>query len=216
MDNKQFVAAFRQSLKASDAVSAAKVGNYLDHQQYSTLAKLWCDPREFDDADLYYQTAQHYDLLRKAEFLPGLDEKSRNAATYENWLASERQCCETNSRWWVYTQPDYAGPFELVLRELRKEVKRILGPFRSLGDPIFTNGATSSDRTGYTHQPDKINSQPVCYPAAWKYISADLFNCSWGRHLKSIGIEDHHGVEFRRYNGYSIVTGKQEIGRAHV
>lgn len=214
MDNKQFVTAYRQSLKTHDTVEADKVGNLLDHAQYSTVAQLWCDPRSYGDSKSYYRAAQTVDLLRKSDFLPGLSEDKRNAATLETWVAAEQQCCATNARWWIYLDPSYISDFNIILDRLRIEVKEILGTFKAIGDPVFTNGATSSDKTGRTTRPDKINSQPVCYPKAWDCIRGNLWTCSWGRHLRSIGIEDHHGFEFRNYNEYFTVPKSALINRA--
>lgn len=162
--------------------------------EVAQLQQLRCEPSDYFDAEAYWADALVTDFLRKADLPSGRDLESEAVAKF---FALEAENKRTNDRLTVYTEPDYlfAESPEVqagyaFIRRVRKEVRRILGPVPRGLQPRFSGGATMSDRSGYTTQPDKMSSEASFYPSSrWllENPSGGFYESAWGRAVMQRG-----------------------------
>lgn len=123
-------------------------------------------PSDYPTAQSYYDDALVVDLLRKCK-LPGDSGRCYDAAV-DTFKLCEAQNASTNARLRRFIND--AGPFsgrDMEVRDFIKKwrvnVYKVLGRLPLRLDPLFSQGATLSDKGTCTTIPDKMSSEPTVY-----------------------------------------------------
>lgn len=155
------------------------------HGEYTQLQQLRTDSEHYLDAHSYLLDASVTDFLRKAELPSNVD---KDAVALSTFYDCEKQCAATNLRLERYLPENRCYTYQRVacfdefIISVRKDIKSWLGECPSELVPIFSNGATLSDRHGSTTIPDKFSSAPTFYPTTFTWMYP-MLTSSWGRYI---------------------------------
>lgn len=189
---QRFVLATMAGLNCPRALTVSLMVKYGEHLQ---LAKLKCNPKDYNDPADYFTAAQATDLLRKYPGLKtGLDTE---AAAIETWWACERKCGQTNTRLAPYLNGYDQDPLILsFIERVRDELAQLIGtrpPSQvNLG---FGPGATVSDPSRRTTVLDKVSSQPSITSSA-SFVLSDWSQTIWARNRSTADISTVRGNSF--------------------
>lgn len=155
--------------------------------EWAELQKLRCQPSDYSDPEEYWKDAMVTDLLRKTKLPGGVDLDKAAVATF---YACEAQNAATNQRLLAYLDPVFTGGTSAhitqFIRGVRKDLRRLLGQLPEYLIPRFSNGATVSDRRGFTTIPHKMSSIPTYYPLTSALLPF-FWETSWGKALRDEG-----------------------------
>jgi len=153
----------------------------LDNEDWSTLAKLKCDPCDYTDPERYWQDNLLASLLRKNSDLEAKTAEALKAEAIENFFKSEHQCFQTNRRMYRlkhnFSQSKLDVAAWAIVARARKIISTIVGrrpradsrAFSDIAGEIpayaaraaFGPGATLSDPSLRCTTPDKLESVPT-------------------------------------------------------
>lgn len=150
--------------------------------EWDQLSALKVDPSQYMDARAYYLDAVATEFLRKHQGLPTSFKKADEAI--KKFWEAEHLCAKTNARFSNFRHGSFEGPAEIriaeFIRDVKKEMRVLLGGLPNEVYPRFGPGATFDDKGRLTTVVDKMVSTPTVTPGAscllelWKHTS-------WGR-----------------------------------
>lgn len=145
-------------------------------------------PADYTDPHLFRKDAAAASLLRKLRNLPveGVDRRKKAIDTF---YECEKQNYVTNrrlSRYVAWFESGFYGDevdlklYEF-LREVRSEVRSILGPLPRTLSPVFGPGSTYHDKGEKITIPHKMTGRPARTAKPWWLEQHMLFDTAWGR-----------------------------------
>lgn len=156
-------------------------------EDWTALQKLRTEASIYTDAEDLWGDNLVVDFLRKCD-LPSSVDKERVAV--DTFWACEAQCASTNARLWVYLpENDLYWPshkqahIAKFIAGMRKDISTALRRLPDTLTPLFSGGATMSDKGTKTTVPDKLLSVPSLYEGT-KCLSHILYETSWGDVLR--------------------------------
>lgn len=179
-----------------DRARALTVSILVDNHEWDQLVNLRCFPSDYLSnievgsfrnmgVEAFRFDYQITELLRKCSDLPLISEDPGQAAI-ETFYKAEKQCTETN---WRLSTLSYQidNPitwlrldkrWEEVVKHIRIDLKKILGPLPDELIPKFSSGSTFADRK-YLLPQDKMSARPTCTLKAYTVIEPFWAQTNW-------------------------------------
>lgn len=157
--------------------------------EWDQLVSLTVDPSHYTNADYYFLDRQVTDLLRKCNGLPISADLHANAV--KTFWDCERKCYVANERLSPLLDnsaflPPIMEQFKRgTLRELKREIRRILGRLPESLTGRLGPGATYSDKGRGTTTPHKFSSVPSLTPEVVPLLT--FWDDAWSRNVAKSG-----------------------------
>jgi hypothetical protein len=170
--------------------------------EWDQLARKAIDPRDYVSPDSYKVDAQVVGLLHKCADLPTTID--REAVALDNFLESEKQCCQTNAYFSrVLNNGPFDGPADVLLmplvQKVREEVDFLLGSPPARLDFRLGKGSTLSDRGTWCTVPHKFCSEPTITSSAL-HVIPEWAQTAWARNLCSEGLGEIRVCDFDKWS----------------
>lgn len=193
-------------LEGLNSPKSREVRGLIASRDWDPIARQSVDPAHYTNAYEFFSDYQAVSLIKKLEDLP--TSYDRRGAALEAFLQSETDCCEANVRLDKFLhKPFLMEESEIrigeVLSLIRKNIKRILGPFPSWINGRFGPGATTSDPVNASSHIHKLCACPEVTAGAYPLL-AMVEDEAWFRYVRS-----HPSVPYYprivRYNRFTTV-----------
>jgi hypothetical protein len=152
------------------------------YKEWDQLVSLTVNPGNYLDAREFLLDVQATEYLRKHEGLPTSFDRAGNAQL--KFYEAERLCASTNARFSRLNNMLFEHASDLhteqFCKDVKKELKAMLGRVPDEVHPRFGPGATYGDKGRLTTVVDKMVSIPSVTPGAIPFLEL-WSNTAWGR-----------------------------------